>query len=593
MGMAASQARFLGLTARKNNVEFEGQQINQQRTALSNKSASYYTDLLGMAVPVCPAVEDYTQTVYSFDDGSLHNQITSLIAQGNGAYTVAYLTNYTDDFSMVGMGRTSVVNTASGDYMVGADKLKLLGEDFAHAYVIHEGVATYRLTEAGFNYTYSAGGATRTLVPGETLIGQPPSRNDYTITDIVNDYSRTACYSDVASARTSPSSTFHIEHNLCELIWTYPEITSVTSSSGITISKTAAGANNYSLAGRSNPTIMTSGQDSINLHNALEEKFPATNQELIDLYIDTMLYCTKNNYYANTSLFTLTDANGNTMTRNDINLPADVNNVSLYNRWNTLQNTMKNLKDDNGYADALAEYNANADRLRGKYVDSQDQSKIYTIQEQKMFYDGQDEYLKTLSSDQLEKLAGEEVTYRDMLDDKNGTSDEGWYVRYKNNTTTGEWYPVFYCGDDIVNGIEDEHGIIRSNVATYQIGSSTIQNEIKGKSAYLEQDSTGRYINISFLDESGNTRTYALTTNTVTDNDAYNDAMNQYEFDKALYERKIQEINAKIEIIQAEDKNLELRLKQLDTEHNAIDNELSAVEKVIQKSTESGFKTFG
>lgn len=36
MGMSASQARFLGLTARKTNVEYEGQQVNQQRTTLSN-----------------------------------------------------------------------------------------------------------------------------------------------------------------------------------------------------------------------------------------------------------------------------------------------------------------------------------------------------------------------------------------------------------------------------------------------------------------------------------------------------------------------------------------------------------------------------
>ena len=36
MGMSASQARFLSLTARKTNVEYEGQQINQQRTTLSN-----------------------------------------------------------------------------------------------------------------------------------------------------------------------------------------------------------------------------------------------------------------------------------------------------------------------------------------------------------------------------------------------------------------------------------------------------------------------------------------------------------------------------------------------------------------------------
>ena len=64
MGMAASQARFLGLTARKTNVEFEGQQINQQRTTLSNQSANYYNDLLGMSVPVPPSVDDYTKTVY-------------------------------------------------------------------------------------------------------------------------------------------------------------------------------------------------------------------------------------------------------------------------------------------------------------------------------------------------------------------------------------------------------------------------------------------------------------------------------------------------------------------------------------------------
>ena len=37
MGMAASQARFLGLTARKSNNEYQVQQINQQRLALSDQ----------------------------------------------------------------------------------------------------------------------------------------------------------------------------------------------------------------------------------------------------------------------------------------------------------------------------------------------------------------------------------------------------------------------------------------------------------------------------------------------------------------------------------------------------------------------------
>lgn len=36
MGMAASQARYLLLTARKNDLEFSGQQINQSRMQLAN-----------------------------------------------------------------------------------------------------------------------------------------------------------------------------------------------------------------------------------------------------------------------------------------------------------------------------------------------------------------------------------------------------------------------------------------------------------------------------------------------------------------------------------------------------------------------------
>jgi len=69
--------------------------------------------------------------------------------------------------------------------------------------------------------------------------------------------------------------------------------------------------------------------------------------------------------------------------------------------------------------------------------------------------------------------------------------------------------------------------------------------------------------------------------------------MNEYEHEKYLYDQAIQDINAKIEIVQAEDKNLELRLKQLDTEQDAIQTEMDAVSKVIEKNTESTFKTFG
>lgn len=70
MGMAASQARFLGLTARKSNVEYQGQQINQQRTALSNESANLYNQMMELTVPTPPSTSDYYHTYYVLEDSS-------------------------------------------------------------------------------------------------------------------------------------------------------------------------------------------------------------------------------------------------------------------------------------------------------------------------------------------------------------------------------------------------------------------------------------------------------------------------------------------------------------------------------------------
>jgi len=54
MGLAASQARFLTLTARKSNIEFQGQQINQNRTVLANKSADIVNKMLALKPPTPP-----------------------------------------------------------------------------------------------------------------------------------------------------------------------------------------------------------------------------------------------------------------------------------------------------------------------------------------------------------------------------------------------------------------------------------------------------------------------------------------------------------------------------------------------------------
>ena len=394
MGMAASQARFLGLTARKTNVEFEGQQINQQRTTLSNQSANYYNQLLGMAVPVPPSVDDYTKTVYTFEDGSLSNSISTMIAQPNGLYLISYTSSWTDDFAAVSAGQSIVTKNSNPDlkktnnaidgtlYSVGAKELRKMGDAFK--------------------------------------------------LDVYKDDKKT-------------------------------------------------------------------GQS---------------------------VYMKNGKYYSDAEC------------KNEI---------------------------------------ADADKNKSNYRLNENYN---------------DEYLKSLSLDQLEKLQTEENEYIEILNKQYG-NDSKWMVRYVQNTSTGTWSPIFNKKNVLDNAIYSDNGSSQSNIPAYTIGSAQKTEEVKSVEARMEQDATGRIINVTLKPGKPDEVTYAVTTNTATDQAKYDDAMNQYEYDKYQYDQSIQEINSKIEIIQAEDKNLELRLKQLDTEQDAISTEMDAVQKVIEKNTESTFKTFG
>ena len=133
MGMSASQARFLSLTARKTNTEYEGQQINQQRTALSNESSNYYSQLTSMTVPTPPSSSDYTKVTYTFLNGTETNTVTSLVATKDTKATGIYKLNYTQEIpidTMIVNGTSQVTRTpADGDettvfqYFIGANEL--------------------------------------------------------------------------------------------------------------------------------------------------------------------------------------------------------------------------------------------------------------------------------------------------------------------------------------------------------------------------------------------------------------------------------------------------------------------------------------
>ncbi len=132
--------------------------------------------------------------------------------------------------------------------------------------------------------------------------------------------------------------------------------------------------------------------------------------------------------------------------------------------------------------------------------------------------------------------------------------------------------------------VSDPLATLHSYYAKYQS-----QNKEVSKYAIIEYEAQGRATSIQF---EGSSAVFALSASTKTDDAAYQDAMNQYNYDQASYEQKVQDINARTEQIQTEDRTLELRLKALDTEQNALQTEMEAVHKIISKNIESTFKTF-
>jgi hypothetical protein len=218
-------------------------------------------------------------------------------------------------------------------------------------------------------------------------------------------------------------------------------------------------------------------------------------------------------------------------------------------------------------------------------------------------YKNSDAYLSTLENAEVRDILNMENQYLGMLSEKYGQT--GWYVKYQMNSSTNSYEPVFYNKEQVEEAdYSDKTGTSLSGIKSYVYGQTVETREVKNAKARVEQDTSGRYISVYIYetnvdgtikrDDKGNEigTEYNLTATTQSDDRAYNDAMNQYNYNKAKYDQDIQAINAKIEIIHGQDKDLELRLKQLDTEENAISTEMEAVKKVISKNVESSFKTF-
>ena len=96
MGMSATQARYLNLTAQQSDLEFQGQQINEARTTLSEQTNNLYSQLQNLSVPTPPSTTDYTSVQYSGKSGTTtYSFEASNVKPGSdGSYNITL--NFTD-----------------------------------------------------------------------------------------------------------------------------------------------------------------------------------------------------------------------------------------------------------------------------------------------------------------------------------------------------------------------------------------------------------------------------------------------------------------------------------------------------------------
>lgn len=432
MGMAASQARYLALTARKTNTEYEGQQINQARTALANQSANLFNRLLGLEVPTAPKTTDYTELQYSYSDGTNDSVLDSWQQLSSADPDYNYIVNhyyYTNVYT-------------GGQKLLSNPEVQTKGE------VVKEN-----------------------LTPKVTSVAIDPANNTAIVT-----------LEDGTTRRYSAVS-------------------------GLEKSK--------------------------DLENALQDFDTAQDKAI------------SSGALSEDAVYGWQDSNGiwHFMVENDID-------TGEYNDYSTIYKP--------GYIG-----NCELTELTVP-LDKDVEAELRQI-------------VKDLPDTEFAKY----------FDNDNNYAGYGIYSFQMNGQT------YFTSEYDLYNSMQtyDEYGKpIESQEKLPYYNASYIKTRIEETNkALLETDGNGRFTSVKFDDDSV---VYSLNVETVTDEKAYEDAMNEYRYKVQQYEKTIADINAKTSIIQQEDRTLELRLKQLDTEQNALSTEMEAVKKVIKDNVESTFKTF-
>ena len=654
MGMAASQARYLALVARKSNCEYEGQQINQARTVLSNQTANLFNQMLGLNVPVPPSTQDYTKVQYSFSDGVNNVTMDSWQQLGksdeNYNYVVTYHYNsnvYTGSQKQMNDPQVQFTTTGTNTDL---KTLKASMTTLTSASIAYSGIQeNYEKLKSNYESALKAkeeadsayNVAENAMKKAET--DKNKANESYNGAKTARETYENGDYKKIKEAYDTSATKLATDETASKTLSNYSKSKSTVNNSDVSSITNGYKIENvdyteYDSLPDTDKTAVKSAIEALQSKGVLDASFDMSN-----VYYDA----TKGNIIfkddiskvlATTTDIDLplyktgtgTDSVSKIAENYETTLTAD--NTDLTNKKNRYDSAEKQLQAlkttesekktasdiaDTAFNEAktslasatLVQSTADATLKQAKEeldaFEAKNDTTIKNYDSAKKAYEAlqSPEYvgncklklLETLTEDQQAELKQvvKDMKAQNVDADINNCFDE-------NGNYTGGIYQFTLNGKTYYSSIEGlynsynegtgpNHIDDQSKLAYYN--ASYVSTKIEDtKKALLETDSQGRFTSIRLEDD---TVQFTLNSETITDDAAYQDAMNQYYYENAQYDKMVQDINAKTSLIQQEDQQLELRLKQLDTEQNALSTEIDAVSKVVKDNVEKSFKTFG
>ena len=618
MGLSASQARLLSITARLSDNELHSQQIANSKVRLADKTqeaSQEYLDSLNATKLVF--------TTYNSDGGTIQNPLTAglmyqyadmknqygisntsgqLLVSATDAANFENSANVNEFVSMYGVELTDNPKyTAALETLYGQEYNLFYNtannaandgfDNFANGVKGWVGGWNTGMTQQQYDawksqsdwidgYIGQASGlygellnklkeipispADKPTPPTKPTMPTMPNMPDFAA--LAAAYNGSACHGSVNG--TGANGIWHMEHNLCHLIWGpggFCEDGTITNSDGtITITANKSQLDDNSITsgfGGSGKDAATKLLNGFKQNNVMEEYdcVKEVIQSLIDLYCDVVNYLSTTGGY---SIYGTISSAENPKSSGE-----------LYTQWQQFYTDLANLENagkqeyEDKKAEWMEEYNKQMEIYNKEYAEYEKELAEY----QEALLDGAawQQACNELYDQYQEAIAN--LPTPEIPDPEDPKTE--WY--------TNLWHRM--NGESDYKSTEGKNGTYYKQLEDNLLNSDTwLQFALEHGVVMLEQ--------VRFVEEAEDDTGLEYSKWTATTYGSCSDIAEVE--DEVAIARAEAEYTKKLNEIEAKDKKYDNDIKKLDTEHNALQTEYDSVKSVIEKNVERSFKAF-